>query len=146
MLSKTEMNINARLLKIGRNVQYRSGISTGLSVLRKRQCCIVDSNENIPPRIINAKPNQEERLCGGRCSLAGTKILRNNPKRSIMKPKAISARQVRFQAIKVRSAANNTRGSLRSDIGKWLLFFYSSNRLWMAEIKYSAFITISRRA
>jgi hypothetical protein len=53
---------------------------------------------------------------------------------------------VRFQAIKVRSAANNTRGSLRSDIGKWLLFFYSSNRLWMAEIKYSAFITISRRA
>src|SRR3569832_947109 len=38
------------------------------------------------------------------------------PKRSITKPKAIRVRLVRFHASSVRSAAKNTRGSLRSDI------------------------------
>src|SRR5687768_15909906 len=64
-------------------------------------------------------------VCGG---VSGMNSCTKRPERSITKPKAMSASAVRFQASKVRSAAKNTLGSFRSDIGHSIRFSARSGK------------------
>src|SRR5690606_34504357 len=67
---------------------------------------------------MNATPIQNATGLWNSAARSGNTICRNTLARSTTKPNAINARLVRVHASRVRSAAKNTRGSFRSDMGQ----------------------------
>src|SRR5690554_4046865 len=65
---------------------------------------------------MNSIPNQYMATRFMLLPVSGANAASSKPARSTRKPKAVSPRLVRFQANRVRSAANSTRGSFRSDM------------------------------